>query len=77
MLTSYETHGVENLKSRKYKQWSLAKMSNIFCPQTRNYFKKLVLSKCNFFRRETKSSVNDFIVELHGCPPLFVLLLQL
>lgn len=51
------------------------KMSNIFCPLGTT-FKKLVLSKCNFFfRRETKSSVNDFIVELHGFPPLFVLLL--
>lgn len=56
MLTSYETHGVENLKSRKYKQWSRAKMSNIFCPQTRNYFKKLVLSKCNFFLEERQKA---------------------
>ena len=53
-------------------------MSNIFCPQTRNYYKKLVLSKCNFFfRRETKNSMNEFIVELHGFPSLVVLLLQL
>lgn len=56
MLTSYETHGVENLKSRKYKQWSLAKKSNIFCPQTRNYFKKLVQSKCNFFLEERQKA---------------------
>lgn len=52
-------------------------MSNIFCPQTRNYYKNLYYRNATFFKRETKSSVNEFIVELHGFAPLFVLLLQL
>ena len=50
---------VWNARSRKFKKQEIqtmvaCKMSNIFCPQTRNYFKKLVLSKCNFFFLEER-----------------------
>ena len=73
---------VWNARSRKFKKQEIqtmvaCKMSNIFCPPGTTLKNLYYGNATFFFRRETKSSVNDFIVELHGFPPLFVLLLQL
>lgn len=57
---------VWNARSRKFKKQEIqtmvaCKMSNIFCPQTRNYFKKRVLSKCNFFFQKRDKKLSEWL----------------